>query len=407
MRRGGGGGSSRLDERFNAVERGLERMERAVKEEMSRGRDEAGANAMQGREELSRTLNAFGETVSNAVSRLTQLSEQKLEHVREAVEKRLENIREENSRKLEQMRETVDGRLHDTLEKRLGETFTLMSERLERVHEGLGEMRSLASGVGDLKRVLTNVKARGVWGEVQLEALLEEILTPEQFARNVATKRGGSERVEFAVRMPGREEGSDGEVWLPIDSKFPMEYYERLVEAQERGETGLVEDAARELEARIKGEARNIKEKYVEPPGTTDFAIMFLPTESLYAEVLRRPGLCGALQREQNVIITGPTTLAALLSSLRVGFRTIAIEKRSSEVWSLLGEIKTDFGKFGEYLDKTKKKLEEATNSIEKATRKRQKIEMKLEQVQRLPAGTELELFSGEEEEPQQPAGQG
>ncbi|MCR4399270.1 MAG: DNA recombination protein RmuC [Syntrophomonadaceae bacterium] len=288
------------------------------------------------------------------------------------------------SRFLEQMRAVVDEKLHATLERRLGESFRQVSERLEQVHKGLGEMQSLAAGVGDLKKVLTNVKTRGVWGEVQLGNILEQMLTPDQYAANVATKPHSGERVEFAVRLPGRDEGSC--VWLPIDAKFPQEDYHRLLEATENGDPVAAEEAARQLEQRIRQEARSISEKYIDPPHTTDFAIMFLPTESLYAEVLRRPGLADALQRQYRVNVAGPTTLAALLNSLSLGFRTLAIERRSGEVWTLLGAVKTEFGRFGDILEKTQKKLQEASNSIDQATRRSRTIERKLKGVQELPA---------------------
>jgi DNA recombination protein RmuC len=310
----------------------------------------------------------------------------------------LRHLQEENSRKLDQMRTVVDEKLHATLEKRLGESFKLVSERLEQVYRGLGEMRSLAAGVGDLKRILTNVKTRGTWGEVQLGSLMEQILTVDQYAKNVATRAGSSERVEFAVRLPGRD-GADGDaVWLPIDAKFPQEDYQRLLDAQEDGDPAQAEASARLMEGRIKAEAKTIRKKYIDPPHTTDFAIMFLPTEGLYAEVLRRPGLFDTVQREQRVTITGPTTLTALLNALQMGFRTVAIEKRSSEVWNILGAVKSEFGKFGDILDKTHKKLQEASDTIENAARKSRTIERRLKDVQELPV-TEAERIAGELEQ--------
>ena len=286
------------------------------------------------------------------------------------------------------MRKTVDEKLHATLEQRLGDSFKLVSERLELVHKGLGEMQTLAAGVGDLKKVLTNVKTRGTWGEVQLEALLDQLLTAEQYEKNVITRPGSNERVEFAIRLPGGEMGGNDKqpVWLPIDAKFPMEDYQRLIEAQERAEPVAVELAAKALEQRLRLEAKTIREKYVEPPATTDFAILYLPTEGLYAEALRRSGLADSLQRDYRISIAGPTTLAALLNSLQMGFRTLAIEKRSSEVWGVLGAIKTEFGKFGEALDATRKKLEQATKSIESAGVRTRQIERKLKGVEALPA---------------------
>jgi DNA recombination protein RmuC len=330
-------------------------------------------------------LAALERSFTGQLAALTGTTEQKLEQVRGVVESRLALMQADNSAKLEQMRVTVDEKLHATLEQRLGESFRLVSERLEQVHKGLGEMQNLASGVGDLKKVLTGVKARGVWGEIQLGSILEQILTCEQYARNVATKRGSAERVEFAVRLPGRGEYGQGEVWLPIDAKFPQEDYQVMFDEYERGNLARSEEAARRLEARIRLEARSIREKYLDPPHTTDFAIMFLPVEGLYAEALRRPGLCDALQRECRVIVTGPTTLAAILNSLSMGFRTLAIEKRSSEVWTLLGAVKTEFGRFGDLLDKTQKKLEEAAVTIEQASRRSRTIQRQLTDVQALP----------------------
>jgi DNA recombination protein RmuC len=302
------------------------------------------------------------------------------------------------------MRNTVDEKLHATLEQRLGESFKLVSDRLEQVHRGLGEMQTLAAGVGDLKKVLTNVKTRGTWGEVQLAALLEQVLTAEQYAENVATRPKSNDRVEFAIRLPGREDGEP--VWLPIDAKFPIEDYQKLLEAQERADPAAVEVAARALETRLKNEARTIREKYVEPPHTTDFAILYLPIEGLYAEVLRRPGLAEALQRDWRVSIAGPTTLAAMLNSLQMGFRTLAIEQRSSEVWAVLGAVKSEFGKFGEALSHTKKKLQEASNSIDKAEVRTRAVTRKLKEVEALPAvesaallGAEADLFAEADDE--------
>ncbi len=325
------------------------------------------------------------EVFSRQLMALTQSNENKLERMREIVEERLKLMQADNNRQLEVMRATVDEKLHATLEKRLGESFRLVSERLELVHKGLGEMQTLAAGVGDLKRVLTNVKTRGIWGEIHLASLLEQILTPDQYDRNVATKPGSGERVEFAIRLPGREDG-EKPVWLPIDAKFPQEDYQRLLDAQDQANSVMAEEAARGMEARVKIEARAIREKYIDPPHTTDFAILFLPVEGLFAEVLRRPGLCDQLQRDYRVVVTGPTTLAALLSSLQMGFRTLAVEKRSSEVWTLLGAVKTEFGRFGDMLEKTQKKLQEASNSIETAAQKSRTIERKLRTVQELPA---------------------
>jgi DNA recombination protein RmuC len=396
-----------LENGITSLNNNLERTERQLREELSRGREESGLAARHGREESAAALNTFADslllrmtenanmqknlldTFSQQLNTLTQSNEKRLETMRETVEKQLRILQDDNSKQLEQMRATVDEKLHATLEKRLGESFKLVSERLELVHKGLGEMQTLASGVGDLKKVLTNVKTRGTWGEIQLGNLLEQILTPEQYAPNVSTKKGSNDRVEFAIKLPGRDRIDGNPVWLPIDAKFPMEDYQKLVEAQELANPALAEEAGKKLELRIKDEAKSIKEKYLDPPGTTDFGIMFLPTEGLYAEVLRRPGLCDLLQREYRIVVTGPTTLAALLNSLQMGFRTLAIEKRSSEVWSLLAAVKTEFATFGEILEKTQKKLQEASNTIETAASKSRTIERRLKNVQELPAKEE------------------
>jgi DNA recombination protein RmuC len=404
---------SQIEPRFDAVEKGQERTERTLREEMTKSREEAGGSAKLLREETAGAIKSLSEsllsgmvniadlqknqldTFAKQLQILTQTNEQKLKDMRETIENRLQLIQKDNSDKLEQMRATVDEKLHATLEKRLGESFKLVSERLEMVHRGLGEMQTLASSVGDLKKVLTNVKTRGTWGEIQLGSLLEQILTKEQYAQNVVTKKGSSERVEFALKLPGQQEG---EVYLPIDAKFPQEDYQRLVDAYEQSNHDLADEARKQLEIRIKQSAKDIKEKYLDPPNTTDFGIMFLPVEGLYAEVLRIPGLSETLQREHRVIITGPTTLAALLNSLQMGFRTLAIEKRSSEVWVLLGAVKTEFGKFGEILEKTQKKLEEASNTIENAARKSRTIERKLKDVQELPATESSVMIDNQEE---------
>lgn len=387
---------------LTSVEKNQERIERTLREEAANSRNEAAANARQGREEINASVKAFSDTFlsrmteiailqknqldafAGQLSVLTRMNEEKLNQLRETVEERLVRIQRDNSQKLDQMREVVDEKLHATLEKRLGESFKMVSDRLELVHKGLGEMQNLASGVGDLKKVLVNVKTRGIWGEAQLENLLEQTLTPEQYSKNVSTKKNSSDRVEFALRLPAKD-GSDNVVWLPIDAKFPMEDYQKLVEAQEQGDKVLVDELGKALELRIKSEAKDIREKYLDPPNTTDFGILFLPVEGLYAEVLRRPGLSEFLQRQYRVVVTGPTTLAALLNSLQMGFKTLAIERRSSEVWSLLGAVKTEFGKFGDLLDKTHKKLREASNTIEDAAKKSRTIERKLKNVEQLP----------------------
>ncbi|AOJ30945.1 DNA recombination protein RmuC [Burkholderia metallica] len=354
--------------------------------------------AQQARDEQTGALRLFGDTLHRQLTQLTEANDRRIGEVRATLEQRLKEIETNNAAKLEEMRRTVDEKLHATLEQRLGESFKLVSDRLEQVHRGLGEMQTLAAGVGDLKKVLTNVKTRGTWGEVQLEALLEQMLTPEQYAKNVATVPKSSERVEFAIRLPGRDAGTRDAppVWLPIDAKFPREDYERLIDAQERADAVAVEEAARALEARVRLEARTIAEKYVSPPHTTDFALLFLPTEGLYAEILRRPGLTDLLQRDYRVTVAGPTTLTALLNSLQMGFRTLAIEQRSSEVWQVLGAVKTEFGKFGDVLARTKAQLETVTRSIESAEQRTRVMSRKLKQVEALPGDTAAGLLGAE-----------
>ena len=403
------GGAADFAANFAAIEKSQEKTERTVKEEIARSRDEDGNNARRLRDEVNISLKMLGDsllarltenavlqknqmdTFSSQINALTRSNEQKLDKMRDTFEERLILLQQDNNQKLEQMRATVDEKLHKTLEKRLDDSFKLVSERLELVHQGLGEMQSLAAGVGDLKKVLTNVKTRGVWGEISLAGLLEQILTNEQYGRNVATKKGSAERVEFAIRLPGRDAGKK-EIWLPIDAKFPQEDYQRLIEAQEQANPVLAEQASKQLELRIKAEAKKIKDKYIDPPHTTDFGVMFLPTEGLFAEIIRRPGLCDALLRDCRVIVTGPTTLSALLNSLQVGFQTLAIEKCSSEVWALLGAVKNEFGKFSEILEKTHKKLQEASNTIDSAAKKSRTIERKLKGVQELPAAEAVDL---------------
>ncbi|KVV37077.1 recombinase RmuC [Burkholderia territorii] len=361
-------------------------------------RESVQRQAQQAREEQTVALRLFGDTLNRQLTQLTEANDRRIGEVRATLEQRLKEIETNNAAKLEEMRRTVDEKLHATLEQRLGESFKLVSDRLEQVHRGLGEMQTLAAGVGDLKKVLTNVKTRGTWGEVQLEALLEQMLTPDQYAKNVATVPKSSERVEFAIRLPGRDAGTRDAppVWLPIDAKFPREDYERLIDAQERADSVAVEDAARALEARVRMEARTIAEKYVAPPHTTDFALLFLPTEGLYAEILRRPGLTDLLQRDYRVTVAGPTTLTALLNSLQMGFRTLAIEQRSSEVWQVLGAVKTEFGKFGDVLARTKAQLETVTRSIEAAEQRTRVMNRKLKQVEALPGETAAGLLGAE-----------
>lgn len=402
---------SAVNEQLMPFEKRQAHLEHVVKDEIARNREETANSDKRTREELSQSLKGssdsllmrltehFGmhknqlDSFSKQLGEMTKLNQEKLEQMRNTVERQLRVLQEENSKKLEQMRSTVDEKLQTTLEKRLGESFKQVSERLEQVYKGLGEMRSLASGVGDLKKVLTNVKTRGTWGEIRLGNILEQILTPEQYEVNVAIKKNSSDRVEFAIKLPGQNVDKDTIVWMPIDSKFPQEDYQRLIDAQEAADKEQAEKSIKSLETRIKLEAKEIKEKYIDPPYTTDFGIMFLPVEGLYAEVLRRPGLCDTLQREYRVVVTGPTTLAALLNSLQMGFRTLAIEKRSSEVWELLGAVKTQFGQFGDALSKTKKKLQEASNSIDSAEIRTRAIERKLRDVQEIPEKDSVELI--------------
>lgn len=339
------------------------------------------------RQELALALGQSQQAITSALNQqlgaLTESNAQRLSELRGAVDNRLREIQAQNTAELEKMRHTVDEKLQSTLEQRLGQSFRLVGERLDQVLKGFGEMQALAAGVGDLKRVLSNVKTRGTWGEMQLGNLLEQVLTAEQYEANVATKPGSRERVEFALKLPGRDEA--GPVWLPIDAKFPHEDYERLLAAQEAADAAGVEVAARELERRIKLEAQTIRDKYIAPPHTTDFAILFLPTEGLYAEVIRRPGLCEALQRDCRVSIMGPTTLAAHLNALQMGFRTLAIEKRSSEVWRVLGAVKTEFGKFGDVLKKVKSQLSAAANTLDDAETRTRQMSRKLKDVEALP----------------------
>jgi DNA recombination protein RmuC len=415
VRRRLGEPSPALTGRLERLEHAEERTERAVREEVAKNREEALGSARHLREELAASVKGLGDSLTQATGRhattqkeqldsfakqlhlLTHSNEARLEELRGVIDQRLQQLHEESGKKLDAMRATVEEKLQGTLEKRLGEAFQQVSERLEAVHKGLGEMQSLANGVGDLKKVLTNVKTRGTWGEIQLGELLESILTPEQFERNVGIKRGSAERVDFAIKLPGRSEDGQETLWLPIDSKFPTEDYHRLVDAEERGDVEAADTARRGLEARVQAEARTIRDKYVSPPRTTDFGILFLPTEGLYAEVLRRPGLVEKLQRECRVVIAGPTTLAALLNSLQMGFRTLAIQKRSSEVWKLLGAVKNQLGLFGGLLDKVHKKLGEASSTLEDASQKTRTIEKRLRKVEELPDGEAQALLPGPE----------
>ncbi len=391
---------------FNQVD-----VEAAVRAEMRTGREEAAVSAKALREEVGQVQKQANEMLVNTLNALSQVQKDRLAEVakaindliatsrqenvvlREKLEVQFKDIQKSNEQKLEEMRKTVDEKLHATLEKRLGESFKLVSERLEAVQRGLGEMKNLANGVGDLKRVLTNVKARGTWGEIQLGAILEQILTPDQYSANVQMKEGSRERVEFAIRLPGKNDDPDQPVWLPIDAKFPKEDYERLVDASETGDVEVTKQAADALIRGIEKCAKDISEKYVNPPMTTDFAIMFLPTEGLYAEVLRQPGMHDLLQRKYRIVVAGPTTLAAVLNSLRMGFHTLAIEKRSSEVWMILGAVKTEFGKFGDIIDKVKGQLTTAANTLDQTAVRTRAMNRKLNTVSALPQTEAEELL--------------
>ena len=338
-----------------------ERVERELRAEVQ-------ASARGLRQESNAQLAQLQRLLMTQSGEALRTQDEHLYRLAEASERRLQALQQMVEQQLDQMRATVDDRLQSTLETRLGESFRQVAERLEQVHRGLGEMQTLAQGVGDLRRVLGNVKTRGILGEVQLAALLEQVFTPQQFAVNVATVPGSRERVEFAIRLPGQgARAGEAPVWLPIDAKFPREDFERLLDAQDRADRDAAESAARALEARIRDEARTIAAKYLAPPHTTDFAVLFVPTEGLYAELLRRPGLFERLQREHHVTLAGPTTLLAMLGSLQMGFRTLALEQRSTEVWKILGGVKTEFARFGEVLEKTRRKLQEASSSIESA----------------------------------------
>lgn len=392
-----------------AQEKGMARLERELREELARGRREDTEAAFLDREERAQSSSLLGQAVSTQfgqfgalqterleafareLSRFSLGLDERFERLKTTVENRLLAMQTDNAGKLEEMRRTVDEKLHATLEQRLGESFKQVSDRLEQVHRGLGEMQTLAAGVGDLKRVLTNIKTRGTWGEVQLASLLEQLLTAEQFAANVATRPDSNERVDFAIRLPGRDDGAV--VWLPIDAKFPIEDYQRLQDAQERGDPVAVESAGRAIESRLKAEAKSIHEKYVAPPHTTDFALLYLPLEGLYAEALRRPGLAESLQRDWRVSLSGPSTLAAMLNSLQMGFRTLAIEQRSAEVWAVLGAVKTEFGRFGEALAQTRKKLDEASNSISRAETRTRQLSRKLKDIEALPVAESEQLI--------------
>ena len=411
----------RTDKKLEGVSRRLEDVSRTMvdRQEFSAVTEAQSARLLQAMEERSRDeamrlsqlsarLDAFGDSQEARLHRISASLDEKLtqnegriERMRETLGQSVTKLQEENAKKLEEMRLTVDEKLHATLDKRLNESFSLVNERLEQVYKGLGEMQTLASGVGDLKKVLTNVKTRGVWGEMQLGTLLSQVLSPGQYDENVAVVPSSPQRVEFAVKLPGQGEGT---VYLPIDSKFPIEDYERLLAAYDIGDPAVISAASGALQTALKVEAKRIADKYILPPYTTDFAVMFLPIEGLYAEALRARGLAEELQEKQRIIIAGPTTLSALLTSLQVGFRTLAIEKRTDEVWKLLSAVKTDFGKFGDLLEATEKKLQAAAQSIETARGKTRTIQRRLRQVEGLESGSPEEeqlslLPEGETEE--------
>ncbi len=357
----------------------------------------------QTQQQTESALRRFSETLAEQLRLLSETNERRQAEMRQAVETRLVALQDGNEKKLDQMRATVDEKLHATLEQRLGESFKQVADRLEQVHKGLGEMQTLARDVGSLNRVLTNVKTRGIFGEVQLAGLLEQVFTPEQYASNVETVPGSGARVEFAIRLPGQR--ADGlPLWLPIDAKFPREDYERLLDAQERADPAAVEVASKAIDNRLRLEARSIREKYIAAPHTTDFGILFVPTESLYAEALRRPGLVEGLQREHRIMLAGPTTLLATLSSLQMGFRTLALEKRSAEVWQVLGAVKTEFQKFGDVLAKTKKKLDEASNTIDAAEVRTRAMARQLKTVEALPGTGSAGLLAGLADDAAEPA---
>ena len=379
--------SNDLNNKFSKIEQEINRIDLIIRDEFSRNRNENEKSSREHRLELSQSLDNF---------------EQKLnlnfKEIREVVENKLKDIQEDNNKKLEEMRKTVDEKLQETVEKRFDSSFKIISERLEQVHKGLGEMQTLASGVGDLKKVLTNVKTRGNLGEIQLATILDQILSPQQFIQNAQVKKNSQQRVEFAIKLPNKNSDNQ-DLLLPIDSKFPVEDYLRYIEALDNLENyskSELENLSKQFENSVKRNAKDIREKYINPPVTTDFAIMFVPTESLYAEILRRPGLFDFLQKEYKITVVGPTNLVAFLSSLQMGFKTLAIEKRSSEVWEILGAVKTEFGRFGKILDKTKKKLQEASNVIDSASVRSRAIERKLKTVQELPEDDTVKVLGNE-----------
>jgi DNA recombination protein RmuC len=383
-----------FDVRIRELQEGNEKELAEVRKEGSDGLKTTSDTLSKVLDGLGKTQHVQLEAMTKQLKDLAESNQAALDRIRLTFDSRVKELQESNERKLDEMRRTVDEKLHDTLEKRLGESFKVVGDRLEAVHKGLGEMQTLATGVGDLKRVLTNVKARGTWAEVQLGALLEQILTHEQYQKNVCVKLDSAERVEYAVRLPGRKDDPESHVWLPIDSKFPQEDYVRLQKASEEADVDAVQEATEALARTIRAAAKDIHEKYLNPPSTTDFCIMFLATEGLYAEVLRQPALVEDLQQRYRIVLAGPTTLVAILSSLRMGFQTLAIEQRASEVWRILGAVKTEFGKFGDVLAKVKKQLDTAAGTIELAGVRSRALERKLRSVEHLPQTEASELLA-------------
>ena len=392
----GGDVARTQNEQIDSFRTQLATLQQQVVSSLALAGSQLAAQGQAAREAQDSAQQRLGSTLTDQLKALGDATERRLTELRQVVEGRLTLLQQGNEAKLEQMRATVDEKLHATLEQRLGESFKQVAERLEQVHKGLGEMQGLARDVGSLNRVLTNVKSRGIYGEVQLAGLLEQVFTPEQYAANVETVPGSGARVEFAIRLPGRH-GKEGgpPLWLPIDAKFPREDHERLLDAQERADVPAVEAAGKAIELQFRLEAKSIRQKYIAAPHTTDFAILFVPTESLYAEALRRPGLMEALQREHKITLAGPTTLLATLTSLQMGFRTLALEQRSAEVWEVLGAVKTEFGKFGDVLAKTKKKLMEASDTIDKAEVRTRAMARQLRTVESLPEHRAQQLLAG------------
>ncbi len=397
--RGGGQLDKAIRDEFRSAREESAKEARNLREEVTTGQKSSTETMAGTMGEMGRLQTEYLESVGKRIRELTDSNEIRIEKFRNTIDMQLKHLQQGNEKKLDQMRQTVDDKLQSTLEKRLGESFKIVSERLEAVQHGLGEMQTLATGVGDLKRMLTNVKARGAWGEVQLGTILEQILTPDQYDKNVQIREGSRDIVEYAIRLPGSDDNPDSCVWLPIDSKFPQEDYLRLADAADAADADAVQKATAALIRTVQNSAKDIHDKYLNPPGTTDFAIMFLPTEGLYSEVLRQPGQIEKIQQNYRVVIAGPTTLSAILNSLRMGFRTLAIEKRSSEVWNVLAAVKTEFGKFGGILDKVKKQLTAASNTIDQTDVRTRAITRKLRDVEQLPADSSEEVLGFSKDE--------